>query len=92
MNYLEKRKILFRWLKENGLFTHFLSYISDPQYYNMQIRIYHTANLNEILEKYSVYNKISHLLIWDKTKEGFFYWSDKNEAFNRYLKKLGIDE
>ncbi len=95
-------KCLKRYLKECGVYTPFLRYLKMERLRNItsNYSIYEGLDVIGVLSKAimreeTVYvkNIISAMIVWDKTKEGYEFWSRINADYKpfreEYLKQHG---
>ena len=86
----KSRKLLLRFLKDNGIYKKFINYIANPRYYNMQSKCFSAITINEYIEERGVSRIITEMLTWRETPEGWDFWDKKCGEFQRLCKAKGI--
>lgn len=79
----KSRKLLFRFLKDNGIYKKFIDYTANPKYYNLQGRCLSTMTINEYIEERGVSDIITEMLTWSETPEGWDFWYRNHEEFKK---------
>lgn len=79
----KSRKLLLRFLKDNGIYKKFIDYIANPRYYNMQNKCFSAITINEYIEERGVRRIITEMLTWNETPEGWDFWNRKHEEFKK---------
>ena len=92
MEISEQKKILFRFLKDRGIYRTFLRYIKTPAYMNMQREPGFPKTFDEYVEKRGVRYIITEMLIWDRTKQGWSFWDNTHDAFLDVCNKHDIKD
>jgi hypothetical protein len=92
MEKSEQKKILFRFLKDRGIYRTFLRYIKVPAHANMQRKTDFPQTFNEYVEKRGVRYIITEMLHWASTKQGWSFWDNTHSAFLDVCNKYGIKD
>jgi hypothetical protein len=88
-NKLKKdAKILFRFLKDKGVYIKYRKYIFSPKTYNRTQKDNPDWSFEKTLKTYGLDDMITILITWDNTDEGFQFWSDLHEEFKRYVRRV----
>lgn len=92
MEKSEQKKILFRFLKDRGIYRTFLRYIKNPAHANMQREPGFPQTFNEYVGKRGVRYIITEMLNWASTKQGWSFWNDTHGAFLDVCDKYDIKD
>lgn len=92
MEKSEQKKILFRFLKDRGIYRTFLRYIKNPAYMNLQREPGFPQTFNEYVEKRGVRYIITEMLHWNMTKQGWSFWDNTHSAFLDVCNKYDIKD
>lgn len=89
MTHQEEKKCLLRFLKEKGVYSKFIKYISNSKHYNMQksYPFNDSYSLDWGLETFGVVCIISSLITWDTTDEGYEFWHTLCKEFDIQMRK-----
>lgn len=87
-NKLKKdAKILFRFLKDNGVYAKYRKYVFSPKTYNLQ-KDCPSWSFENTLKNYGLNSMITILITWDNTDEGYKFWFDLHKKFESYVRKI----
>ena len=76
MKTSSKNKLLYKFLKEQGVFQKYITNACKRHGCNVTQK-----NIEEILQ---TFNGIGDAFIWNDTKEGHNFWSNLNEKWHDY--------
>lgn len=84
----DDRKILFRYLKNKGLYNKYWKYVHSPDTWTS----YQKQNINwtfdGALKTYGLGGMIG-LILWEETEEGDNFWYNIHRDFNNFLRDIG---
>ena len=88
-NKLKKdAKILFRYLKDKGVYMKYRKYIFCPKTYNRVQKDNPNWSFETTLKTYGLDNMITILIAWDNTDEGYSFWENLHTEFKRHVRRV----
>ena len=88
-NKLKKdAKILFRFLKDKGVYMKYRKYIFCPKTYNIIQKDNPSWSFETTLKTYGLDNMITILITWGNTDEGYGFWEKLHAEFKRYVRRI----
>ena len=81
-------KILFRFLKDKGVYVKYRKYIFCPKTYNRVQKYNPNWSFENTFKTYGLDNMVKILIRWNNSDEGFEFWSDLHTKFRNYVRKI----